>query len=263
MPHRKSVKRRLADLEPVYGTIVTFSSPPLAELLSQCGFDFLWLDLEHSGMPLETAHHMLAAMNGSGCEGIVRVPKNDAAWIKRVLDLGPSGVIVPMVNSGEEAENAVRACLYPPAGIRGAGASRAQAYGLRFQEYVERANDDLIIVLQVEHIDAVNAIEEIAAVERVDVIFVGPFDLSGSLGRLGDTTHPEVLEAIDRVVEACRAADKRLGILAKDGADARHWRDRGFNYLPITFDGMIIGNAMKQAVEEAKREVGPSSTRLV
>ena len=257
------LKQRLLAGTPVYGTLVSFGTPPFAEMLSKCGFDFLWLDLEHSSMSLETVHSMLAAMNGSGCEGIVRVPINDPAWIKRALDLGPSGVIIPMVNSRVEAEAAVRACLYPPAGIRGVAAGRAHGYGFSFTEYVARANDDLLIIPQVEHIDAVNVIDEILQVKRIDVVFIGPFDLSGSLGRLGDTTHPEVVAAIDRVVEACQAAGKPVGILAKSAADARHWRTRGFCFLPISVDCLLIGNWMNQMIQAARRQDEPGDVRYV
>ncbi len=194
------LKKDLANGKFRIGATITMNSPVVAELLSRVGFDWLWFEMEHTTLSVEAVQAMLQATNGADVTTIVRVPWNDKTLIKRVLDTGPDGLIIPLVNTREEAEYAVRAIKYPPLGERGAGLARAQAYGLTSGEYMATANDEVMTILMIEHIQAVENIEEILHVKEVDSIIVGALDLSGSMGMLGQTGHPDVEAAIQKVL---------------------------------------------------------------
>ena len=175
---------RLKRRELLLGTMLTLPSPETAEMISKCGFDWLFLDGEHGPASiLEWQRVMQAVAGRSAC--VLRVPGGNEENINKALDIGANGIIVPMVNSAEQARAAVAWSRYPPTGKRGIGLARAHGYGLDFADYMARANDDVAVILQVEHIDAVNNIDAIADVEGVDAIFVGPYDLSASMGKTG------------------------------------------------------------------------------
>ncbi len=177
-------KTRLAAGETLIGPLISLPAPDVADLLARVGFDYLWIDLEHSAMDVSHAQAHLQAAGGR-CPCVIRVPENSEAWIKKALDTGCDGVIIPQIRSAVEARTAVAWFMYPPAGRRGAGPTRAHGWGLSFGDYVATANEKLAIILQIEHIDAVNDIDNILAVPGITALFVGPYDLSGSLGLLG------------------------------------------------------------------------------
>jgi 2-keto-3-deoxy-L-rhamnonate aldolase RhmA len=195
------------------GTIISMPVPQSAEIMAAAGFDWVLIDMEHSSLSLEDVHNLL---NGGGEKliTIVRVPGHDEIWIKRVMDLGCNGILVPMVNSGEEAARAVAAALYPPAGKRSVGVGRAHGYGQGFGKYVAGANSESIIMLQVEHIDAVRNIDAILSTKGLSAIFIGPYDLSASMGLPGEVNHPEVIRAIGVVKSKCREAGIPYGIFS-------------------------------------------------
>jgi 2-keto-3-deoxy-L-rhamnonate aldolase RhmA len=217
------LKRDLKAGKVCVGTVLTIPSPTIADIASRCGFDWVWVDMEHTPLSYESVQTMLQAMSGSGVSTIVRVPWNDEVMIKRALETGPDALIIPLVNTKAEAEYAVRAMKYPPMGVRGAGLGRAQAYGSQLEDYLSNANDELVLIVQIEHQTAVRNIDEICAVPGVDSIFLGPLDLSGSMGLLGQTNHPEVEAAMQRVLTAGKRARLPVGImtLAPDQANAR------------------------------------------
>jgi 2-keto-3-deoxy-L-rhamnonate aldolase RhmA len=217
------LKRDLKAGKICIGTVLTIPSPTLADMASRCGFDWIWVDMEHTPLSYESVQTMLQAMTGSGVSTIVRVPWNDEVMIKRALDTGPDALIIPLVNTKEEAEYAVRAMKYPPVGVRGAGLGRAQAYGSQLEDYLAHANDELMLIVQIEHKTAVQNIEDICSVPGVDSIFLGPLDLSGSMGLLGQTNHPDVEAAMAKVLQAGKRANLPVGImtLAADQASAR------------------------------------------
>lgn len=248
-----SFKTRLVKGEILIGPLVTLPAPDVTDLLSRVGFDYLWIDLEHSAMDISQAQaHIQAA--GDRCPCLIRVPENSEAWIKKALDTGCDGVIIPQIRSAAEARAAVAWCKYPPAGRRGAGPTRAHGWGLSFGDYVATANETLTIILQIEHIDAVNDIEAILAVPGITALFVGPYDLSGSLGLLGQVSHPRVQEAIDRVIVACRSAQMPLGLYVGDAAGARAGIARGFTMIALGSDaGLLLGAA--QTSLAAAREI--------
>lgn len=204
------LKKRLRAGETTIGAWLSFSDPAVAELMSGVGFDWLLFDMEHSPLTLQSLESMLMAFNGRETVPIVRVAWNDRVMIKQALDLGAEGILIPQVSSVEEARQAVAACKYPPEGIRGFGPRRASDYYRYTDEYVGAANEGILVLVQIENIKAVQAIGEILAVPGIDVVLLGPNDLSGSLGLLGQGQHPKVVEAIDRVI----AEAQRVGIPA-------------------------------------------------
>ena len=199
-------RARLIAREKLLGTMATLTTPASAEILADLGFDWLFIDGEHG--PLETAEllSILQAVDHK-VASIVRVPSADEVAIKKVLDLGATGIIVPQVNSAEQAADVVRWARYAPAGSRGVGLARAHGYGMKFAEYIESANDNVAVIVQAEHADAVENIEHIAAVEGVDAVLLGPYDLSASMGIMGQLDNPIFTAAIDRITEVCLAAE--------------------------------------------------------
>lgn len=192
------LKRKLRSGQPAIGSWLTFGSAVVAEIMGLAGYDAVMIDLEHGFAGLGETVHCLQALSGTPAAGLVRVPANDPVMLKRVLDIGVEGVMIPALGSAAEARAAVAACRYPPAGIRGAayGMVRASDYGQAREAYLAGADDNLLIIGQIESREGLARIEEIAAVDGLDCLFVGPYDLSGSLGRLGRFEEPEVRDAI-------------------------------------------------------------------
>jgi 2-keto-3-deoxy-L-rhamnonate aldolase RhmA len=248
------LKRDLAAGKICLGATITINSPVIAELMSHIGLDWLWFETEHTSVSVEGVLTMLQATNGADISTVVRVPWNDKTMIKRVLDTGPDGIIVPLVNSAEEARAAVRAMKYPPVGERGAGLSRAQTYGLNMGEYLGTANDEVMTILMIEHVDAVESIDEILAVEGVDSVMIGALDLSGSMGMLGETSDPKVEEAIQTVLSACKAAGMPCGIITSS-EQANERIAQGFTNLIIGLDVLFLGSAITAALAKVDRTV--------
>ncbi|MGA9348255.1 MAG: aldolase/citrate lyase family protein [Anaerolineae bacterium] len=211
MQRAKSLKENLQNNIPTIGSWLQLGSSTVAEIMVHCGFDWLVIDLEHSVTALAQAQEMIRVIDLAGCVPLVRVSTNDPTLIKRVMDAGAYGVIVPMVNSAQEALAAVSAIRYPPTGTRGVGLWRAQGYGMSFAEYQEWLEHESVLVVQIEHIRAVENIEGILAVPGVDAFIIGPYDLSGSLGVPGELEHPDVVGALARVEDVARRMGKTAG----------------------------------------------------
>jgi 4-hydroxy-2-oxoheptanedioate aldolase len=208
-----TLKRALVAHEPQIGLWCTLASPTVAELLGGSGYDFLVLDCEHSPNDLTSILAQLQALAGTPTAAVVRPPVNDPVVFKRLLDIGARNLLVPMVQSADEARAAVAACRYPPKGIRGvAGSTRATRFG-RISDYFARAADEQCLILQVETRQAVGQIEAIAAVDGVDGIFIGPSDLSADMGLLGQNAHPEVRAAVSDAIKRIRRAGRFAGVL--------------------------------------------------
>jgi 2-keto-3-deoxy-L-rhamnonate aldolase RhmA len=239
-----SLSERLALDTPYVGTLVTLASPEVAEALVIAGFDWLFVDLEHSPVLDPAAVLRIVQAVGRRVDVFVRVPTNDDAWIKKVLDTGADGVIVPHVSSAAEARRAVASAKYPPLGRRSVGITPAHGYGATFGAYVDEANASTALVVQIEDIEAVEHLDEILAVEGVDAAFIGPYDLSGSMGKLGQVDDPEVRQAIARVVEGCRAAGMPLGIFAGALPAAVREFESGMRFVAVGTDiGLLLGAA--------------------
>ncbi len=235
-------RTRLRGGEKLLGTIVTLSSPAAAEILADVGFDWLFVDGEHG--PLETGDIMgILQAVGDKAACIVRVPAADETPIKRVLDLGADGIIAPLVNTAEQAEYVVRSARYSPAGSRGVGLGRAHGYGMRFKEYIDSANELVTVVVQAEHAQAVENIESIVKVEGIDAVLIGPYDLSASMGKMGQVDDPAVIEAIDHVTDTCLAAGIPLGYFGVNAEAVRPFADRGYTLLVAGTDTLFLGSA--------------------
>jgi len=247
---KNPLKEKLKKGEAVIGTFVEIGHPDVTEWLSRVGFDWLLLDNEHAPTGYETLQRMMQSMNGSGCVPIVRPQWNDPVVMKRVLDIGAYGVLIPWVNSKEEAENAVRYCKYPPQGIRGYGPRRA---GMFDPDYFKTANDELLITIQIETQKALDNLDEILSVPGIDACYIGPWDLSVSLG-FGvppDWNNAKYQEAFDRVLEVSAKHGKPAGMFCI--SDTIEWAlEKGFTFNTIEADDFLLIRSARTAVEKAR-----------
>jgi 2-keto-3-deoxy-L-rhamnonate aldolase RhmA len=249
-----SFRQRLKAGDVLLSTLVSFPSPEVVELLSKLNFDWLFIDGEHGPFgTLEMQRMLQAATSASASDHfpcLIRVPSNDIVAIKQALDIGAAGIIVPQINNAQEAQSAVRAAKYPTQGNRGVGLARAHEYGISFSEYLNRANNDTCVVLQAETAGAIENIEEIVAIEDVDAILIGPYDLSANLGYTGQIDHPEVLSAINKVEKVCKRAEVKLGYFGVNTEAVRPYKEKGYTLLTIGVDSLFILNGAQQLLEE-------------
>jgi 2-dehydro-3-deoxyglucarate aldolase len=244
-------RKRLKTGETLLGSMVTLPSASVAEILADLGFDWLFIDGEHG--PLETGD-VLAILQAVGdrVACVVRVPGAEEGPIKKVLDLGAEGIIVPQVNTVEMAASVVRYARYSPRGSRGVGLSRAHGYGMRFQQYLETANDRIAVIIQAEHALAVENIESIVKVEGIDAVLIGPYDLAASLGKMGRIDDPAVTGAIEHVSKMCRAAGIPLGYFGVSAEAVRPYVERGFTLIAGGVDTLFLAGAAKRLLEELR-----------
>ena len=247
-----SFKQKLHHSDLLIGTIVTLPAPEITEIYCQAGFDWLFVDLEHSTLSIKDVQVILQTA-GQKADCIIRVPAIDEAWIKRVLDIGPTGLIIPQVKSVEEAKLAIQLCKYPPEGLRSVGLARAHGYGENFQEYVASANNEVAIVLQIEHIDAVNNIEEIIKVPGIDSLFIGPYDLSASMGKTGQVSNSDIQDAIARVKKVAKEANMPLGIFGANADAVKAYIEDGYTLITVGIDTMLIAKTAKDITNALKR----------
>jgi len=246
-----SFAARLRRGDRLIGTLLSLPSPELAEVAAAAGFDWLWLDMEHGLIGPAEAQRMIQAA-GERCALVVRIPELAEMWVKKALDSGAAGVIVPHVDTAEQAALAVRWSKYPPAGGRSVGFTRANMFGQRFEDYLARANAATSLIAQVEHIDGVRTIEAIAAVPGVAAVLIGPFDLSASLNKTGRLDDPEVRLAIDRVRNVCAVKGMPLGVYAKDVAAAREALHAGYTFVCVGIDAALYSSAVADIVRALK-----------
>ena len=239
-------KRALREGRPQIGLWSHLCSHISTEILGRCGFDWMVLDMEHSPNELGDILHQLQALKDSPTMPVIRPPWNDMVTFKRLLDIGVQTLIVPYVQTEQEARNAVAYTRYPPEGVRGfAGAPRASGYG-RVKDYAKRCADELCLLLQVETPLGLQNIEAIAMVDGVDGVFIGPGDLSASMGHIGNPKHPEVLAAIDDAFRRIRVCGKAPGILTGDEALARHCLDMGGLFVAVGADQNLLRDSAAQ-----------------
>ena len=248
-------KERLLKGEKLIGFEVDLAEPCISEMVAACGFDFIWVDTEHQAMDYETVLNQIIACKAGGAASIVRVPQNEPFLAKRVLEMGPDGIIFPNVNSATELKKAMDACLYPPYGKRGFGPKRACGYGrIDLFDYIKEAKDAMCRFAQLEHIDAINDLDNMLKVEGCDGFIVGPCDLSGSIGLLNETKHPKVVALMKTAIEKCKAAGKPIGVAAAyTPEDVKFWYDLGFQFLSAGTDtAAIIARAQEQVAVMSK-----------
>ncbi|HET8728550.1 MAG TPA: HpcH/HpaI aldolase/citrate lyase family protein [Alphaproteobacteria bacterium] len=239
-----SFKHRLGKGERLFGLWSMSSSPVVAEAMGQVGFDFVVLDMEHAPTDGPRMLSSLQAIAGTPTPALVRIPWNDAVVVKQLLDMGAQSVMFPYVQSADEARRAVASTRYPPAGFRGvAGMSRATRYG-NVEDYFRRAAVELCVVVQLETAAALSRLDEIATVDGIDSIFVGPNDLAADMGHIGQTDHPQVKQAIAAAAARCRALGKPCGILAPDATVAGEYIGYGFTWVAAGSDlGLMMAGA--------------------
>jgi 2-dehydro-3-deoxyglucarate aldolase len=245
----ETFRTRLKRGDLLLGTVVTLANPAVAEILAGAGFDWLFVDLEHSPMGMIEAQAIQQTV-GDKVACILRLPLNDEIWIKKALDSGVAGIMLPQVNTAEDARRAVRLSKYPPQGRRSIGAARANGYGTRVPEYVANANSDTLVIAQAESIEAVRNIESILSTQGLDAILVGPFDLSASMGLIGLVEHASVQAAIAQVRQACQARSMPLGIYAANARLAKAYTAQGFTLVATSTDTVMLDQASRMLLAE-------------
>lgn len=236
-----ATKQKLRDGHAVYGCFYRYAAPTLAEHVAMQGWDFLVFDGEHGSLEARDIEDLARAAELHGATPLARVTTNVPPTILRFLDAGAHGIHVPWVNTAEEVEQVVRSAKYGPRGLRGLAGSRQGGWGNTepLADFTARANEETLVVIHIETADAVGAVEDYTKIDGVDVLFIGPTDLSHSLGHPGNPGHPIVREAMERVAEAVGQSDKTLGILAGTPEFAAEWYERGARYFAAGLEGFI------------------------
>ena len=257
-----ALKRRLRAGETVFGAWLSIADPVVAEIMATSGFDYVLIDTEHAPWSLDALQTALMTFKGESAVPIVRVPWNDPVHIKQALDLGADGILAPMVRTVEEARALLSACRYPPAGVRGFGPRRASNYHRNTDEYVANANEGVFVMLQIEDVRTVDAIDEIIQL-GVDALCVGPNDLSGSAGLLRQHDHPIVKGALDRILATAKARGVAVCTGITLPADKQgEWIERGARMALVTSDLELLVNGTAAALESVRPLRGDDSRKV-
>jgi 2-keto-3-deoxy-L-rhamnonate aldolase RhmA len=258
--YNNPVKRKLKANDICIGSWIAMDHPWVADIMGQCDFEFLVVELEHSTIDLGALSALFATIELHGVVPLVRLSWNDPIQAKRVLEAGAYGLIVPMVNSKDEAITAVEMTKYPPLGKRSFGLGRAQDFGFNSQRYFSKANEETIVIVQIESVQGVENIESILDVEGIDGIFIGPYDLSGSMGIPGQLNHPRVVEGRNKVLQM--ALKKKIvpgiHIVHPDGNDLQTAINEGFRFIAYGGDILFLGEACQKAAADINKFLKPS-----
>lgn len=252
------LKERIRKGEPLLGSWIALADPFAVEVMAGTGFDWLVIDTEHCPIGVESLRDILIAARGGTASPIVRLAENRPDLFKTALDLGAEGVLVPLVETPEDARRAVAACRYPPLGSRGFGPVRASHYFTRLQEYVRRANEETVLILQIETVAAVQNLEAIMAVSGVDALFIGPGDLASSMGYVGESDHPEVQRAIEEIVARACAMSFPFGILTRTPEEAARAVARGATLVTVGGDLGFLLQGAREALAHTRALVAHS-----
>lgn len=238
------------------GSWITLNHFSIVEIMSDAGFDWLCVDMEHSVTDYFEAQQLIATIQAKGIKAYVRVGENNTRIIKRVLDAGADGIIVPMVNSKEEAIKAINAVKYPPIGKRGVGLARAQKYGFGFEDYKDNEADEIKLIVQIEHVDAVNNLEEILSLDAIDGTFIGPYDLSGSMGKPGRYDDDDVKEVLQRYEDIAKKYNKLIGfhVIQPDYQLVLDKINKGYNFIAFSLDTLFLGSIARNQMNELKKK---------
>ena len=257
------IKKKLREGNVSIGTWMSMAHVSIAEILASSGYDWVVIETEHTAIDVSEVLQMIIAIEGRGAIPLVRLAWNDPIQAKAVMDSGAAGLLVPMVNSKAEAELAVNSIKYPPLGFRGVGLARAHGYGVTFDEYAQNANDDSLLIVQIEHIDAVGNINEILSVPGIDGTFIGPYDLSMSMGLPGQLRHPDIEAAKQRVLEATKAHGLAPGIhLVHPDNAAEELEQRvaeGYQFIALGTDILFLGDSSRALHADARGIIGDAS----
>src|SRR3989339_444547 len=249
-----NLKDKLQKGEITFGSWITLGHTSIAEIMASAGFDWLVVDMEHSAITLDKTQQLIQIIELCGVIPLVRVGENNPVLIKRVMDTGAHGVIVPMVNTKNDAVKAVNAVKYPPVGTRGVGLARAQGYGFEFEKYKNWINKESIVIVQIEHIEAINNLENILSVEGVDGSIIGPYDLSGSLGKPGNFEDSKVKEAIAHYKEVCFKMKKTMGfhVVQPSVEKSLQYKNAGYTFIAIGLDTLYLGEKCREVLGKVK-----------
>jgi 2-dehydro-3-deoxyglucarate aldolase len=251
-----NTKDKLRGGQPALGGWIMIGHPSVAEILAGEGcFDWLAVDMEHTSTTVRMFHELSLAVKGTGVDLLVRLPGLDPQLTKQVLDSGADGIIVPSVNTAAQAQEAVAMAKFPPAGHRGASLCRATDFGRNFAPYYREHNNRVLVVCMLEHIDAVRNVDAILAVPGIDATFIGPYDLSASLGLAGQTGHPDVLAAQQTILAACQrhAVPAGIHVVPTDGAEVSRRIAQGFRFIACGIDTEFLQFAARHMFREIKR----------
>jgi len=237
------------------GSWITINHFSIIEIMADAGFNWLCVDMEHSVIDYFEAEQLIATIQSKGLMAYVRVGENNPRIIKRLLDAGADGIIVPMVNSKEDALKAIDAVRYPPKGIRGVGLARAQNYGFGFEEYKEGKANKIKLIVQIEHIDAVNNLEEILELDGIDGTFIGPYDLSGSMGKPGQYNEPDVKDVLERYKTIAKEHDKLMGyhVIQPDYKLILEKIKEGYNFIAFSLDTLFLGTICRNQMSTLRK----------
>lgn len=249
------LKTKIRNREFTVGSWITLAKPEVAEVMAEAGFEWLTVDMEHSATTLDIAQELIRVIELRGVVPMVRVGENNANLIKRVMDSGAHGVIVPMVNTKEDAMAAVSAVKYPPTGTRGVGLARAQKYGFGFDEYLKWVKEHSIVIVQIEHIRAIENLEEILTTPGVDGSIIGPYDLSGSLGYPGEFDRAEVIKALQRYEDVCDSLQKPKGfhVVQPDPNKTQALKEKGYSFIAVGLDTLYLGGKCREVLKDIRK----------
>ncbi len=247
-------KQKLKQGEYVLGGWTLLGHPGIVEIMAGEGFDFICVDMEHTAIDLRAFHDAALAVKGTGCDLLARLESCDADQAKRVLDNGANGIIVPSVNSKENAQKAISIAKFPSEGIRGASLCRATNYGKDFKEYFQSHNENVVVVIMLEHIDAVHNVDEILTVPGIDATLIGPYDLSASMGIAGQLDHPDLLKAQETLVEACKKHKVPAGIhvVPVDNSELKKRIKQGMQFIACGLDTLFVRHGCQTMLKGLK-----------
>lgn len=242
-------------MKPTFGSWITLNHPSIAEIMADAGFDWLCIDMEHSVTDYFEAQQLILAIQSKGLKAFVRVGENNTRIIKRVLDAGADGIIVPSVNSAAEARKAVSSVKYPPLGTRGVGLSRAQSYGFGFENYRDNIAKEIKLIVQIEHYNAVNELDEILQIDGVDGTFIGPYDLSGSMGKPGQWDDTEVVVVLEKYEATVAKYNKWIGfhVIQPDFQLVNEKIAKGYNFIAFSLDTLFLGTKVRNEMAQLKK----------
>lgn len=242
-------------MKSMIGSWITLNNPSIAEIMADAGFDWLCIDLEHSVTDYFETQLLIMAIQAKKIKAFVRVGDNNPRIIKRVLDAGADGIIVPAVNSPEEATKAVNAVKYPPIGTRGVGLARAQDYGFGFETYRDGKAKNISLIVQIEHINAIKELDAIIQIDGVDGTFIGPYDLSGSMGKPGCYDDDDVKAALERYENIAKCYNKWMGfhVVPPDYQLVKEKQSKGYNFIAFSFDAFFLGSIIRDQLKQIKR----------
>jgi 2-dehydro-3-deoxyglucarate aldolase len=249
--NEKKVKKSISGKQITLGSWIQIPNVFTTEIIARSGFDWLAIDLEHGLIDLETAFRLIQVIDCSGVIPLVRLHTNDDTTIRRVMDAGAGGVIVPMINTAEEAQRVVNAVKYPPLGKRSFGLGRAHNFGITFEEYIREVNDTSIVVVQIEHIDALKNLDKILKVPGIDAMIIGPYDLSGSIGTPGQFNHPKFREILGNIIDHVKKSPVALGIhiVHPSEHELKERLGDGFTFIGFGMDTIFLQEGSHNAVK--------------